>query len=283
MSSYHVAIALKSDPRGLIIRLDMDAEELEQVVRIPFNRGQTIVVDGQMAAIADIREIRIRRTDERSDDLAPRIKEEERARIEADARAGIYYLHARPFWELVFERGQDVTNEYIVGSPGSKYEADGKAPLGPQTGSNTGEPRANLIPAGCRLAIRDSRLQGIAHELRTLNLEEHPNAIAVLLRVFLELSADVYMCETEGTRGNSGLQASLGKKVRDVTDSLVTSGKLSEAQAQPARSATHKNSFLTPSVPRMHQWVHNRYMPPGPSDLRNEWDNLQPWFEAVWA
>ena len=32
----------------------------------------------------------------------------------------------------------------------------------------------------------------------------------------------------------------------------------------------------------MHEYVHNPYLFPSASDLRNAWDNLQPYIIAVW-
>jgi hypothetical protein len=53
--------------------------------------------------------------------------------------------------------------------------------------------RKTVVPKGCNLAISDNRIAQIFRELRTLKLDDAPNAIAVLTRVFLELSVEHYM------------------------------------------------------------------------------------------
>jgi len=52
--------------------------------------------------------------------------------------------------------------------------------------------RKKLIPKGCVLVIDVPRINDIYLELKKISVEVYPNATAVLLRVFLELSLDAY-------------------------------------------------------------------------------------------
>jgi hypothetical protein len=142
------------------------------------------------------------------------------------------------------------------------------------------KPRDNLIPYDCVLSVSDPRLHEIETELRRLSIENYSNAVSVLFRVFFELSADSYI-------DRLGLpmkdKAALSTKVLTVTSDLVAHKKLSRQQAKPVNKACNKDSYLGPSITLMHDYVHNQYMFPTPSDLRNDWNSLRVWFTAVWA
>ena len=129
------------------------------------------------------------------------------------------------------------------------------------------------------LEVSDARLHAIEAELRLLSIETYTNAVSVLLRVFLELTADWYIED----RQLATQATQLGGKLNAVTDDLVNHQKLTSDEAKAARRAAQRGTFLAPSVTQMHQWIHNKDMFPGPADLRSEWDGLQPWFMGVWA
>ena len=56
-----------------------------------------------------------------------------------------------------------------------------------------------MVPRTCKLNVTQNRIADIYKELRTLRLDDAPNAIAVLLRVFLELSIDYFLTKEGGT------------------------------------------------------------------------------------
>lgn len=140
--------------------------------------------------------------------------------------------------------------------------------------------RDNLIPEDCVLAITVKRIREVEDELRYLSLEDYANAASVLFRVFLELSADEYCTSKKITRPAND---SLFRQVHDVLADLLTRKKLTQQQATPVRKALQKNSLLAPSISMMHDYVHNQYIFPAPSDLRVTWDNLQPFITAIWS
>jgi hypothetical protein len=136
-----------------------------------------------------------------------------------------------------------------------------------------------LIPRGLVLNITDGRLQRIAKELKGLSLIEYTNAVSVLFRVFIELSADDYIARQSLSPANDHLST----KLLAVTTDLISRKKLTPQQAAPVRLVCRRDSFLAPSVALMNEYVHSASIFPAPGDLRAYWDSVQPFIQAVWA
>jgi len=143
------------------------------------------------------------------------------------------------------------------------------------------KPRERLIPPDCFLRVKDARVRAIELELRGLLLEDYPNAVIVLFRVFIEMSVDYYRSNVM-KRGQEAVRQKLGDKLLDVIGDMESKNKLTKWEANPVRAACQKNSFLTPSVLMMHEYIHNRHQSPSPTDLRAAWDSLQPFIVALW-
>jgi hypothetical protein len=145
------------------------------------------------------------------------------------------------------------------------------------------KPRSTLIPSTCGLNVPQARLNDIFRELRRLKLEDYPNAIAVLLRVFLELSVDEVVSKDGLMVGEEYKNAKLSKKMQRVATHLETKQRLLAKQAQAVRKAASDQHLLYSSVTTFHTYVHNQYTPASPTELRAAWDTLQPLFEAIWV
>jgi hypothetical protein len=147
-------------------------------------------------------------------------------------------------------------------------------------------PRVNVVPRNCSLNVTNSRIEEIYVELKTLRLTESRNAIAVLMRVFLELSVDRFLEANKiklstPKKGGGEYYKPLDQKVREAVDVLVNVGVPRASFNTVTRSLSDKTSPLHPDL--LHAYVHDRYSTPSPQLLTAAWDHAQPLFERIWA
>lgn len=147
-------------------------------------------------------------------------------------------------------------------------------------------PRLHVVPRNCVLNVTDNRIEEIYTELRQLKLGEARNAIAVLLRVFLELSVDHFLeankvALTYPRKGGGEKFKPLDQKVREAIDILVNIGVPRANFNAVTRSLSEKTSPLNTEL--LHAYVHDRFSTPSPQVLTAAWDHAQPFFERLWS
>ena len=145
--------------------------------------------------------------------------------------------------------------------------------------------RRQVVPRNCPIHVTANRAADIYKELRTLNLNDAKNAIAVLLRVFLEQSVDHFLDDnkvklTKPRHGGGELFKSLDEKVQEAIDILVKIGVDRSKFNSVVRSLSDKRSPLHPDL--LHAYVHDRFETPSPHQLTAAWDHVQPLFEYIW-
>lgn len=147
--------------------------------------------------------------------------------------------------------------------------------------------RKTIVPSRVKLDIQDNKVAAIFKELKTLKIEDFPNAVAVLLRVFLELSVDCYM-EThkipsrfKDQKSDKLIPKALTQKVKEVVDYLVDKeGCERKDFLGVIRALSVEHSPL--NIDLLHSYVHNRFVTPKPRELTGAWDDAQRFFERVW-
>lgn len=147
--------------------------------------------------------------------------------------------------------------------------------------------RKTIVPRGTNLNIPDRKLQSVFKELRTLRVDEARNAIAVLVRVFLELSIDHYMTahrismKSKDPRSGKQYDKKLSRKLADVLDHLTRQPGVDRKDfLSVTRSLSDERSPLY--IDLLHAYVHNRFVIPKPRDLIGAWDDAEPLFQRIW-
>ena len=160
----------------------------------------------------------------------------------------------------------------------------------PATGTSGGPrvigapgPRKKMVPSGLKLRIPDRRLAAMFRELAELRTDEFPNAIAVLLRVFLELSIDNFILKHKLMPHATWERAGLENKLRTVETHMASQRLLTKQELQPVRRALQKGKhMLGGSLESLHAYVHNQHFSPNAEQLIAAWDDLQVLFVAMW-
>ena len=137
--------------------------------------------------------------------------------------------------------------------------------------------RSHLIPTEVHYAIRDKRLNTIYRELRDLDLSSHRNAVAVLFRVFVELSIELYL-ETQGVtyHENDKLAKKAERAMNHMKEKTWADETIVKGIQTGISSQHNPLSFNT-----FNAYVHNRHFHPSPQDLATAWDNAQPFLDVL--
>lgn len=149
--------------------------------------------------------------------------------------------------------------------------------------------RKVVVPRGAKLSVTDNRTAEVLKELRRLKVDEFPHAIAVLLRVFLELSVDHYMdahklpLQSVDPKGGHKRDKSLKAKTQEVIDHLVVQGTLPSKKDLLGVARAIGDSKSPLHIDLLHAYVHNRFVTPKPRELLAAWNDAQRLFESIWA
>lgn len=139
--------------------------------------------------------------------------------------------------------------------------------------------RKTIIPKDFSITVKERRLNKIYYELRSLNVDQYENAVAVLLRVFIELSLDTFIHENKIPKLTK--DKTLRQKAEGIANHFEQNGILDNHQLKGIRTCvSNTNSVL--SIDTFNSFVHNRHLSPIPKDLKTTWDNIQIFVEKLW-
>ncbi len=119
-----------------------------------------------------------------------------------------------------------------------------------------------------------------------MKLDDARNGIAVLMRVFLEMSVDHFLEANNvplrftppGTTRERF--KTLDKKLTEVVALMIQIGVPKAHLAAIIRDLGVATSPMNTDL--FHLYVHDRFATPSPGELTAAWDHAQPLFERIW-
>lgn len=139
--------------------------------------------------------------------------------------------------------------------------------------------RNYLIPSTCSMPIEKGRIKSIFNELKSLPLNAYPNAVAVLFRVFVELTADHYI--TKKHIAKVSVDSDLGKKIEAIAQDFEQRSVMTNHELLAARKMVSSQNS-TQSIKTFHSYVHNVSITPIGHDLCTAWDDIVPFIMKTW-
>ena len=170
-----------------------------------------------------------------------------------------------------------------IGSPATSTAGTGRT----KAGRRRPVERTKLIPGKCVLSIDNARLNRIYHELQDLLVAKFRNAVAVLLRVFVELSTDEYgkrhgiSFKLTNPKAPRDKEISLHQKLTLVADHLEKTGRCTKPELAGIKKAISGGRGVL-AIEDLHAYIHNQNMAPSPSELLTGWDNIELFVQGLW-
>ena len=155
--------------------------------------------------------------------------------------------------------------------------------------------RATLIPQDFAISISHQRIDSICKELQKLDVSKYSNAVAVLFRVFLELSINHFiekkkkeridllkeLKEKQKKKDQGERKISLRQKMKIVCEYMQKEEILTKNELRPVRTAIEKQYDIS-SIQTFNSYVHNLSHFPSDSDLKHSWNNMQNFIQKLW-
>lgn len=130
--------------------------------------------------------------------------------------------------------------------------------------------RNNLIPRSFNISISHDRINSIYRELKALDIDTYSNAVAVLFRVFLEVSCD-YFIEKKHLKLKK--ESKLKDKIKLILDYLSDCGLIEKTLIKPINICISSDHSIF-STNAFNNYVHNKDMRPDPLNLKIAWNQL---------
>lgn len=141
--------------------------------------------------------------------------------------------------------------------------------------------RTKVIPTEFSVTIQPTRINDIYLELkRRLKVDDVPNAVGALLRVFLELSVDHYVDRLKVPVRFK--EHTLANKVTAAVDYMVSTQAMTEKQAAPVREAVKSGDKVSLAT-NLNALIHSPDMTVSGNDLKALWGRLEFFVRKLWS
>jgi hypothetical protein len=142
--------------------------------------------------------------------------------------------------------------------------------------------RNSLIPISTKFSFRgNKKCSAIFQELKNkMTHDVHPYSIAVMLRVFIDLSVSEFIEEKQIKPKDQTRNPGLYDKVEMCSAYLKEKNLLSQTKIS-AINAFAKDKLKASGT--LQQYVHNQHLLPSKDILNREWDNFEPLLKAIWS
>lgn len=173
-----------------------------------------------------------------------------------------------------FSEDKDTTDSKPEEGGESKPKGKGKNP--PKIDRN------NLIPSYVKLNFRGhKKCSRIFNELKShLTFDTTPNAISILLRIFIDLSVSAFIEDNKIEPKDQNRNPGLHDKVMMCANYLRDSKKMSGSQCT---AVITYSSQITKSNGSLQQYVHNPHLILSKEAVNTEWDNFELLLSQIWS
>lgn len=170
----------------------------------------------------------------------------------------------------------------VSGDPGEDESGTSDA----KTTKQQPKKRDVLIPKNCKISVSNPKLNNIYYELKNskLSVTKFTNAVAVLFRVFIELSVDSYLESNNLVMGvtASGSDINLQQKILKVKKDMFLKSTADKNILKGVEEAVKKTDHIL-GLDSWHAYVHNNRFHPDPEILLRTWDNVQDFMIILWS
>lgn len=180
------------------------------------------------------------------------------------------------------ESEPDFEDEQSDNEPGG----DTPSPTGGRKPNRSPLDRPTLAPTDreSTLKVVGVRLTDLYRECRKINVQEQPNAAAMLLRVFLELSCEAFLTKLDvrvagGKSDWSDYGINLDTKIRKVLDKLDHEKKAKDLV--DAHHGLSDDEGQSHSIRSLHRAMHDRNQVLDPRQIKLAWQRWHPLLQRV--